>query len=108
MCKEDKPSCSDGAYCPTKDDIKNHIYRAKKAFELLKFDQHNLELKLKALKDESPNNSSKYMFRSFKQKAESDEFHATNSILILNRLYSGYTRRSGNRNYYNSMEVKSA
>ena len=79
MCKEDKPSCSDGAYWPTKEDIKNHVYRAKKAFELSKFDQHNLELKLKALKDESPNNSSKYMFRSFKQKAESDDFHATNS-----------------------------
>ena len=70
--KEDKPSYSDRAYYPTKDDIKNHVYRAKKAFELSKFDQHNLELKLKALKDKSPNNSSKYMFRPFKQKAESE------------------------------------
>ena len=55
----------------TKDDIKNHVYRAK--------NQHNLELKLKALKDESPNNFSKYIFRPFKQKAESAEFHATDS-----------------------------
>ena len=41
---------------------------AKKAFELSKFDQHNLEQKLKALKDESPNNSSKYMFRPNKNR----------------------------------------
>ena len=30
LCKEDKPSCSDRAYYPTEDDIKNHVYRAKK------------------------------------------------------------------------------
>ena len=69
-------------------------------------DQHNLELKLKALKDDSPNNSSKYMFWPFKQKAESDEFHATDSIDFEN--YSGYIRKSGNRNYYNSMGMRSA
>ena len=34
-------------YYPTKDDIINYVYRAKKPFELSKFDQHNLKLKLK-------------------------------------------------------------
>ena len=69
LCKEDRPSCSDRAYYPTKDDIKNHVYRAKKAFEMSKFDQHNL-VKLKALKDDS---SSTFMFRPFKQKAPDSE-----------------------------------
>ena len=40
LCKEDRPSCSDRAYYLTKDDIKNHVYQAKKAFEMSKFDQH--------------------------------------------------------------------
>ena len=30
LCKEDKPSCSDRAYYPTKDDVKKYVYRAKK------------------------------------------------------------------------------
>ena len=77
--KEEKPSCSDRAYYPTKDDIKNHVYRAKKAFELSKFDQHNLELKLKALKDDTSDNSSMYMFRPFKHRAELEELQASDS-----------------------------
>ena len=79
LCKEEKPSCSDRAYYPTKDDIKNHVYRAKKAFELSKFDQHNLELKLKALKDDTSDNSSMYMFRPFKHRAELEELQASDS-----------------------------
>ena len=68
--RQHKPSRSDRAYNPTKDNIKNHVYRAKKAFELFKYDQHNLELKLKCLEDDS---SSSYMFRPFKQAEESDK-----------------------------------
>ena len=77
--KKEKPSCNDRAYYPTKDDIKNHVYRAKKAFELSKFDQHNLELKLKTLKDDTSDNSSMYMFRPFKHRAESEELQASDS-----------------------------
>ena len=53
LCKDDKPAESDRAYNSTKCDIKNHVYRAKKSFELSKYDQHNLELKLQALRDDS-------------------------------------------------------
>ena len=77
LCKEEKPSCSDRAYYPTKDDIKNHVYRAKKAYEFSKFDQHNLELKLKALKDES--STCKYVFRPFKRREESEEVHTSDN-----------------------------
>ena len=70
LCKDDKPAESDRAYNPTKCDIKNHVYRAKKAFELSKYDQHNLELKLQALKDDT---NSVYMFRPFKQGEELED-----------------------------------
>lgn len=52
LCAEnrpDRPDPDDQAYRPADCDPKNHIYKAKRAFELSKLDQHNLKLNLKAL-----------------------------------------------------------
>ena len=42
-----KPQAHDRAFYPNIVDIKNHVYRAKKALELSKMDQENLGLKIK-------------------------------------------------------------
>ena len=46
MCTENPPDPDDRAYFPANRDLKNHIYKAKRAFELSKFDQYNLAKKL--------------------------------------------------------------
>jgi len=45
LCAQNPPSPDDRAYFPVPRDLRNHIYKAKKALELSKFDQHNLKLK---------------------------------------------------------------
>ena len=42
-----KPQTHDRAFYPNTVDIKNHVYRAKRALELSKLDQENLRLKIK-------------------------------------------------------------
>ena len=45
--KENSPDVSNRSYYPTLEDIRNHIYIAKQGMEYSKFDQQNLELKIK-------------------------------------------------------------
>ena len=54
-----------GLNFPTLVDIQNHVFSAQKALELSKFDQHNLQLKIK--KWEEDNQSSKFFFRPFEE-----------------------------------------
>lgn len=42
-----KPQAHDRAFYPNIVDIKNHVYRAKRALELSKMDQENLRLKIR-------------------------------------------------------------
>ena len=42
LCPEHPPDPDDRAYFPANRDLKNHIYKARRALELSKFDQHNL------------------------------------------------------------------
>ena len=44
------PSPTDGTYYPTTTDIRNHMYNAKLALQLSKFDQENLALKIEERK----------------------------------------------------------
>ena len=44
------PSPTDRAYYPTTTDIRNHMYKAKLALQLSKFDQENLALKIEEWK----------------------------------------------------------
>ena len=46
LCPDSKPDISNGAYSPTADDIRNHIYRAQKSCQLSHLDQENLCLKV--------------------------------------------------------------
>jgi len=41
------PQSLDRARCPSLEDIRNHVYRAKAALQLYKFDQQNLSLMIK-------------------------------------------------------------
>ena len=41
-----KPMAGDRAFYPLNEDIRNHVSKAKKALELSKFDQQNLQLKI--------------------------------------------------------------
>ena len=51
----------DRAFYPLHEDIRNHVSKAKKALELSKFDQQNLQLKIKA-----SNPDSSFFFRPYK------------------------------------------
>jgi len=64
-----RPDETNRAYFPTMKDIKNHVYSAKKALELSKFDQHNLKLKINQWEKEKP--TSKFHFRPFEEKENS-------------------------------------
>ena len=46
LCTENPPDPNDRAYFPVYRDLENHIYKAKLALELSKFDQHNLVKKI--------------------------------------------------------------
>ena len=49
-CSASKPSPTNQAYYPTTADIRNHMYKAKIAIQLSKFDQKNLALKIEEWK----------------------------------------------------------
>lgn len=50
QCSTSKPSPTDQAYYPTTADIHNHMYKAKVALQLSKYDQENLAWKLRSRK----------------------------------------------------------
>ena len=54
QCSVSKPSLTDRAYYPTTADIRNHMYKAKMAIQLSKFDQENLALKIADWKKNNP------------------------------------------------------
>ena len=58
-----KPQAHDRAFYPNIIDIKNHVYRAKRALELSKMDQENLRLKIKEWEANDP--ESTFFFRPY-------------------------------------------
>lgn len=61
---DDAPQPLDRAYYPTLVDIRNHIYRAKTALQLSRFDQQNLALLIKDWQTTQPHTS--HYFRPYK------------------------------------------
>lgn len=69
-----KPNPDDRAYYPTIRDIQNHVYKAKKALDLSKFDQQNLKMKIEAWEEQDP--QSNFFFRPFvKAENHKEEFN---------------------------------
>lgn len=66
-----KPSPTDRAYYPTTTDISNHMYKAKVALQLSKFDQENLALKIEEWK--KLKSDEYHFFRPYVSEAESEE-----------------------------------
>ena len=60
------PDPDDRAYYPTMHDLQNHIYKTKRSIELSKFDQQNLQFKIKEWEKESK--QSMFYFRPFMRK----------------------------------------
>ena len=61
----------DRAFYPLLEDIRNHVSKAKKALELSKFDQQNLQLKIEEWKASSPHSS--FFFRPYKSNPDTEE-----------------------------------
>ena len=88
-----KPHPDDRAYYPTIRDIQNHVYTAKKALDLSKFDQQNLKMKIEAWEEQDP--QSRFYFRPF-VKAENIKKEMKSWLMKnLNRHYCGFTKLSG-------------
>ena len=60
-----RPDETSRAYYPTRTDIKNHVYSAKRAQELSKLDQDNLSLKIEQWKGENP--STMFHYQPYKE-----------------------------------------
>ena len=71
QCSASKPSPTDRAYYPTTADIRNHMYKAKIAIQLSKFDQENLALKIEEWK--KLNSDEYHFFRPYVSETESVE-----------------------------------
>ena len=65
-CSIFHPSVTDRAYYPTVNDIRNHMYKARIALQLSKFDQENLTLKMKVW--EELNQADSHFFRPYIKK----------------------------------------
>ena len=75
---ENAPHPLDRAYYPTLDDIRNHIYRAKTALQLSKFDQQNLKLLIKDWQTTQPLPS--HYFRPYKcLNSDEQQYSGVNS-----------------------------
>ena len=72
-----KPTPGDRAFYPQIEDIRNHVSKAKKAVELSKYDQQNLQLKIEEWKISSPHSS--FFFRPYKSNSDSEETLSTTS-----------------------------
>ena len=73
LCTENPPDPDDRAYFPANRDLKNHIYKAKRAFELSKFDQHNLAKKISEWEKSYP--ESRHYFRPYISVPETKAEH---------------------------------
>ena len=65
-----KPMPGDRAFYPLHEDIRNHVSKAKKALELSKFDQQNLQLKMEEWKASNPDSS--FFFRPYKTNHDAE------------------------------------
>ena len=65
------PDPDDRAYYPTIRDLRNHIYKAKKALELSKLDQENLKLKIEEWKKSQPDSA--FHFQPFIKTEQLEE-----------------------------------
>ena len=74
---ENAPHPLDCAYYPTSDDIRNHIYQAKTALQLPKFDQQNLKLLIKDWQTTQPLSS--HYFHPYKCHTDEQQCHGVNS-----------------------------
>ena len=63
------PHPHDRAFYPLNDDMRNHVHRAKRALDLSKLDQENLQLKIAEWKAQNPTGS--YHFRPYSRKSTS-------------------------------------
>ena len=73
LCTENQPDPDDRAYFPASRDFKNHIYKAKRAFELSKFDQYNLAKKFSEWEKSYP--ESRHYFRPYISVPEAQAEH---------------------------------
>ena len=71
MQKECPPDPNDRSYFPIDNDLRNHIYMAKKAIQLSCLDQENLCLKIEQWKKTDP--ESTHYFRPYCLKSEVSE-----------------------------------
>ena len=76
LCPDNPPDPDDRAYFPANRDLKNHIYKAKRAFELSKFDQHNLAKHISEWKTSYP--ESRHYFRPYVSAPETQTEHPQN------------------------------
>ena len=65
-----KPMPGDRAFYPLHEDIRNHVSKARKALELSKFDQQNLQLKIEEWK--ASHSNSLFYFRPYKCNPNTD------------------------------------
>ena len=70
LCRESPPNPNDRAYFPIDNDLKNHIYMAKRALQLSCLDQENLCLKIDQWKISDP--ESTHIFRPYLIKDAKD------------------------------------
>ena len=66
LCKDALPDHNDRAYYPMDNDLKNHIYTAKRALQLSCLDQQNAQLKIQQWK--TTDTESTHFFRPYIQK----------------------------------------
>lgn len=71
LCRECLPDPNDRAYFPIDNDLKNHIYMAKRALQLSCLDQHNLRQKIEQWKVTDP--ESTHFFRPYQVKNGGEE-----------------------------------
>ena len=75
LCKNDTPSPNDRAYFPLDTDLKNHIFRAKRALQLSCLDQENVHLLVERWKKTDP--GSNHVFRPYIHADETAEVKKT-------------------------------
>ena len=73
LCANNRPDPDDRAYYPTPRDLQNHIYKAKRALQLSKLDQHNLSLKIDEWKTDQ---NSSFYFRPYSMTESGDKTEA--------------------------------
>jgi len=70
LCSKAPPGPNDCAYFPIDNDLKNHIYMAKRTFQLSCLDQENAHLKIQQWKKTHPDDT--HFFRPYIQKEASE------------------------------------